>query len=58
MQHYLLIPEDLCLQRHIFTTKPRTRDGKVVITTRDLSLVRFSLGAVEHVSQLDLNTLL
>lgn len=54
MTHYILIPEEVCQQRRIFTNKPRTRDNRVVITTRDLSLIRFSLGPVEHVSDTDL----
>lgn len=54
MTHYILIPEEICQQRRIFTNKPRTRDGRVVVTTRDLSLIRFSLGDVEHVSDTDL----
>ena len=54
MTHYILIPEEICQQRRIFTNTPRTRDGRVVVTTRDLSLIRFSLGDVEHVSDTDL----
>lgn len=54
MTHYFLIPGEICQQRKIFPRKPRTRDGRVVITSRDLSLIRFSLGDVEHVSDTDL----
>lgn len=52
--YYIIVPGELCARRHIFTKNPRTSDGRVVLTLRDLQMTRFSYGPVEIVNEQDL----
>lgn len=52
--YYVIVPSELCERRRVFTRNPRTGDGRVVLTMRDLNLIHFSLGVVEVVNETDL----
>lgn len=52
--YYIIIPLETCQKRKVFLSNMRTEDGRVVISLRELGLIRFSLGAVEIVNDKDL----
>ncbi len=56
--YYFIIPSELCEHRRVFTQNPRTNDGRVVLTMRDLNKTRFSLGPAEIVNETDLSRLM
>ena len=56
--YYFILPSELCERRRVFTQNPRTSDGRVVPTMRDLNKTRFSLGPAEIVNETDLSRLM
>ena len=52
--YYILVPRELCVRRRVFLQNPTARDGRVVLTGSDLSRVRFSLGQVEILNDVDM----
>lgn len=56
--YYVIVPNEVCERRRVFTRNPRTPDGRVVLTLKDLSLTRFSYGAVEIVNGDDLQSVM
>ena len=39
--YYIIVPQEICERRRVFTRNQRTPDGRVVLTLRDLNLTRF-----------------
>lgn len=56
--YYAIVEKDLCEERQIFLKNPRTKDGRVILTQRDLLLINFSLGMVELVNAADMQQLM
>lgn len=56
--YYVIVPQELCERRRVFSRNQRTPDGRVVLTLRDLNLTRFSYGPVEIVNGDDLQLLM
>ena len=56
--YYVIVPQEVCERRRVFTKNQRTPDGRVVLTLRDLSLTRFSYGPVEIVNDGDLQAII
>lgn len=56
--YYVIVPQEVCERRRVFTRNQRTPDGRVVLTLRDLNLTRFSYGAVEIVNSDDLQAIM
>ncbi len=56
--YYVIVPSEVCERRRVFTRNPRTPDGRVVLTLRDLAITRFSYGAVELVNGDDLQAIM
>ena len=56
--YYVIVPQEVCEHRRVFTGNRRTPDGRVVLTLRDLSLTRFSYGPVEIVNSDDLQAIM
>lgn len=56
--YYVIVPQEVCERRRVFTRNRRTPDGRVVLTLRDLNLTRFSYGAVEIVNGEDLQAIM
>lgn len=56
--YYVIVPQEVCERRRVFTKNQRTPDGRVVLTLRDLSLTRFSYGPVEIVNDDDLQAIM
>lgn len=56
--YYVIVPQEVCERRRVFTRNQRTPDGRVVLTLRDLNLTRFSYGPVEIVNEADLQAVM
>ncbi len=56
--YYVIVPQELCERRRVFSRNQRTPDGRVVLTMRDLNLTRFSYGPVEIVNGDDLQAIM
>ena len=56
--YYVIVPQEVCERRRVFTRNQRTPDGRVVLTLRDLNLTRFSYGPVEIVNEADLQAIM
>lgn len=56
--YYVIVPQELCERRRVFSRNQRTPDGRVVLTMRDLNLTRFSYGPVEIVNGDDLQAII
>lgn len=56
--YYIIVPQEVCERRRVFTRNQRTPDGRVVLTLRDLNLTRFSYGPVEIVNEADLQAIM
>lgn len=56
--YYIIVPSEVCERRRVFTRNPRTPDGRVVLTQRDLCLTQFSYGTVEIVNAADLQAVM
>ena len=56
--YYIIVPQEICERRRVFTRNQRTPDGRVVLTLRDLNLTRFSYGQVEIVNEADLQAVM
>lgn len=56
--YYVIVPQELCERRRVFSRNQRTPDGRVVLTLRDLNLTRFSYGPVEIVNGDDLQAIM
>lgn len=56
--YYVIVPQELCERRRVFSRNQRTPDGRVVLTLRDLNLTRFSYGPVEIVNEADLQAIM
>ncbi len=56
--YYVIVPNEVCERRKVFTRNQRTPDGRVVLTLRDLSMTRFSYGPVEIVNGEDLQAIM
>lgn len=56
--YYVIVPQEVCERRRVFTCNQRTPDGRVVLTLRDLNLTRFSYGPVEIVNEADLQAIM
>lgn len=56
--YYVIVPQEVCERRRVFTRNQRTPDGRVVLTLRDLNLTRFSYGPVEIVNSDDLQAIM
>ncbi len=56
--YYVIVPKEVCERRRVFTRNPRTPDGRVVLTLKDLNLTRFSYGTVEIVNGDDLQSVM
>lgn len=56
--YYVIVPNEVCERRRVFTRNQRTPDGRVVLTLRDLNLTRFSYGPVEIVNGDDLQAIM
>lgn len=56
--YYVIVPNEVCERRRVFTRNQRTPDGRVVLTLRDLNLTRFSYGQVEIVNGDDLQAIM
>jgi DNA-binding helix-hairpin-helix protein with protein kinase domain len=56
--YYVIVPQEVCERRKVFTRNQRTPDGRVVLTLRDLNLTRFSYGPVEIVNKADLQAVM
>jgi hypothetical protein len=58
MAYFILVPQELIEQRHVFPENPKLPDGRTVLSVRDLTYTRFSYGPVEIVNDADLKTLM
>jgi hypothetical protein len=56
--YYVIVPQEVCERRKVFTKNKRTPDGRVVLTLRDLNMTRFSYGPVEIVNDEDLKSVM
>jgi hypothetical protein len=56
--YYVIVPNEVCERRRVFTRNQRTPDGRVVLTLKDLNLTRFSYGQVEIVNGDDLQAIM
>lgn len=56
--YYVIVPLELCEKRRIFLNNPRTRDGRVILTQRDVQPLTFSLGVVELVTDVDMQKMI
>ena len=56
--YYVIVPQELCERRRVFSRNQRTPDGRVELTLRDLNLTRFSYGPVEIVNGDDLQAIM
>lgn len=56
--YYIIVPSELCEHRRVFTRNPRTPDGRVVLTLRDLQHTGFSYGDVQLVNEEELQSII